>query len=1084
MPWTLDDVLKELENQKTSASNNAKSGRWTVQDVEEAMKPKPVLEKDGRTRFTPEDIREFTSPVKLPNVTQTKEAWLDKFKKGNILGGLGQLGLETLGAAQTGLLNVSKNIINLTQGKPLEWKSDYSYAEYAKDVAPQHPITKAIHSDTFGGNVLRGTTEILSDPLTFIGGGIIDDLARTGRLGKAAIRGTTENLKIGASVGEKSLKKLKVPKTANVVDDTVQSINPQRYTVLDTTEASDGTYAYIKNNKTGKESFVKIADNLTPKVELPKIEQPTELPEPVNKIVLESPKKKLDFKSALNKFYTRVVDTQKPISDFSKKAGDDTAILASNTRNVGGTVDYILKEGLVDRQGNKIGKSFKEVAEQIPKGKEKDFWEYMAQRHNIDRAKEGKNVIANYTSEMSEAAVKEIEKANPQFKAIGDEITGWIDKFMREWGVNAGIVDADLYKQLRQTYKSYFPTQREFSQLEKSMPEGVRKQFVDQTSPIGKATGSERDINNPLENIMNLVNRTVRIARYNEVAQSLLESVRKQPEKLKELAEIIPATEGMFNNVDNIVTVMENGKPVYLKINNKELLDALKGLPKIINNAKVVRWFTNKFKALVTNKNPLFAIRNIFRDIPTAYVYGSESNPFKFGTDLVKAGKDILTNSENFQRYRALGGGMSSFFSSSKAEKVAKDLLKKPNILQRVGNVVETFNNIAEITPRLAEFNRVLDRTGDVQKALAAANDVTVNFARGGDITKTAEAFVPYLNAGVQGFDKFFRSFKDPKTALKTLAKGGIAITLPEVALYLINKDNPNYQALDNRTKDTYYLIPNIFDKDENGYAKTFIKIPKARELGTLFGALFQRIFRAASGEEEAFKGFGKTVATNFAPTNPIENNIIAPIAINIPKNKDFAGRSIVPLGMLMDKRSPYLQYDEKTSEIAKAIGEYSSKVIDGGISPKQIDYLIKSYTGVIGQLGLPLATKGGDALKAVTSSFIADPLYNNKTMQDFYEKYDKLQRAATDKNLIEGIPSKKVTTEEKLRNEFRKANDKISELNKVSARVNSGNTNKDDDKILKKYNINTSSPKEELLKAIRIRQLEIAKQALMSGQK
>jgi hypothetical protein len=48
-------------------------------------------------------------------------------------------------------------------------------------------------------------------------------------------------------------------------------------------------------------------------------------------------------------------------------------------------------------------------------------------------------------------------------------------------------------------------------------------------------------------------------------------------------------------------------------------------------------------------------------------------------------------------------------------------LLKKPNLLQKVGLSIETFNNLTETAPRLAEFNRVFDKTGDVQKALAAA---------------------------------------------------------------------------------------------------------------------------------------------------------------------------------------------------------------------------------------------------------------------------------------------------------------------------------------------------------------------------
>jgi hypothetical protein len=781
--------------------------------------------------------------------------------------------------------------------------------------------------------------------------------------------------------------------------------------------------------------------------ELQDITPNTELPKPSSNIVSSSKSEPFSFKRAWDKFYTRVVDQNKPLKSASKEAFTK----ASNSKNAGGIVDYILKDGLVDAKGNKIGSSLKEVAEQIPKGKEKNFWEYMLQRHNIDRAREGKNVYQNYTPEMSAEAARRFEQANPELKTVADNITKWIDDFMQEWGVKAGTVDADLYKTLRDTYKSYIPTNRDFSTLEDAIPNGLSRKFVDQKGPVKKATGSSRDITDPLENIMNLVNRTVRTAKYNEVGQTLANSIRKAPEKLRPLAEIIPSKDGMFSNVDNIVTVMENGKPTFLQINDKMLLDTLNGLHKSLGNIKFVTALNNTFKSLITQKNPLFAIRNIFRDIPTAYVYGSESNPMKFGWDLLKAGKDVVSNSKNLQRYKAVGGGGANFFKSDNVAKSAAELTGREGILKKVAKApikaIESFNNLTETVPRLAEFNRVLEKTGNIDKALFAANDVTVNFSRGGDITKSVDRWVPYLNAGVQGLDKFFRGFKNPRAAVATLAKAGVSITVPQVAVYLINKDNPNYQTLDSRTKDAYFLLPNMFgEKDGSGYAKTFIKVPKSRELGVLFASLFERTFNAVRGEKDSFKGFGDTVATNFSPANPIENNIIAPFTYNLPTNKDFAGRSIVPQGMLMDGRSKYLQYDEKTTSLAKKIAEYAQKAnID--LSPKQIDYVINYYSGVVGDFAMPAMTQTKDPTKVLTNQFVADPLYSNKEVSNFYDNLDKLKKKAVDKNILENIPSKKVTNEEKLKNKLVKASEEMSKINKE---IRNLKESKDEEKIRK----------------------------------
>jgi len=793
---------------------------------------------------------------------------------------------------------------------------------------------------------------------------------------------------------------------------------------------------------------IKIPDKTSPY----DINQP--LPAPQSNIIINKAKESFNFKEAAKNFYTKVVNVDQPIVNADRTTGQ----LASNTKNVGGIVDHNLTENLVDKSGNKVGDSLKSTVEAVPKGQEKDFWTYMSQRHNIDRAREGKPVQTNFTPEMSTRAVSEIEQAHPEYKKIGNDITNWIDTFMRTWGVDTGIVGKEGYNTLRETYKSYFPTQRDFAELEKTIPTSVSRKFASQSSPIKTATGSSRDIINPVENIMNLVNRTVRIAKYNEVGQSLLNAVKESPEKMKQFAEILP--EGKSADGDNILSVLVNGNPEHLQINYKPLLDSMNGLPKTIGNIPVLSSITNGFKGLITTNNPLFAIRNIFRDVPTAYVYGSEANPVKFAGGLLGAGKDILTNSPRLQRYKAVGGGGSNFFNSGNVAKSAAELTGNGNkIMDTIKaplKAIQKFNNITETAPRLAEFNRVFNKTGNVDKALFASNDVTVNFSRGGNYTKNVDKGVPYLNAGVQGLDKVFRQFKDPKTALSTITKAGVAITTPDLAIYMINKDNPNYQALDNRTKDSNFLIP-LNDG-------TFLKIPKSRELGVLFGSLFERSLRSVAGDKQAFKGFGNSVLTSFAPTNPFDSNITSPVTSNLDKNKDFANRAIIPQAMLQDKRSPYLQFDDKTSEIAKAIGSYSrNPLLPGGLSPKQIDYLIKSYTGVIAQFGLPLATSGGSPAKVLKTQFIADPTFSNQATTDFYDKLDKLSTAATDKNLNQNINSKTLTPEEDIKNSMTAIS---LALSKGTKQINALTASNDPDKDLK-------------INDIKKKQLELTRRAL-----
>jgi hypothetical protein len=806
------------------------------------------------------------------------------------------------------------------------------------------------------------------------------------------------------------------------------------------------------------------------------------LPTPQNAVVMEREKQRPSVLQRAQRAYTRIVDTQTAIADrFSKAAGDRSGVIASNSRNAGGVVNYIFTDALVDRNGNVIGKSLKEVVSQIPRGQEQAFWTYMMHRNNIDRAAVGKPIFPDFSPAMSERYVSNTEAQNPSFKAAGDEVISWLDTFEREWGVASGLIASDTYESLREMYKSYVPAQREFDEIEQSLPKDVARQFVDPRNPIMSATGSARDIHNPLENIMNLVNRRVKSAIYNSVGQEMVNSIRNDPDGLRQYAEIVNENTAKSSRADNIVTVLENGERVYLQINDKPLLEALKGLPKTTATFPVMSKGVQLFKTLITQKNPFFAVRNIFRDIPTAYQYGSTANPISFAAGLGRAAKDIVTNSPNYQRYKAVGAGMSGFFNVKDTSKVASELMmggkpqnKIARIFKAIPNAVEAFNNFTESVPRLAEFNRVYEKTGDVQQAAHAANNVTVNFARGGDVAKALDRnFVPYLNAGVQGLDKLVRNFS-PRTVAVALAKGGIMITLPTVLLAWVNRDDEDYDALSNHIKDNYFCIPigGGHGDGEVGNGK-FLKIPKSRELGVIFSALPERIIRRASGDEEAFKDFGATAATSFAPTNPIENNILSPL-LNLKSNENYYGANIVPQYMISDKRSKYLQYDERTSEITKLIAEYAHEAgVD--ISPKMMDYLVDAYTGVIADFLLPATTAGADVLESLGTQFIADPTYSNQNVVDFYDNYEEVQRIAADQKITGNVPSGTMTLEKKLESAMSVASGKISELSKASLKAGIGALSDDDKKVLEYYGIDPSLETKKLQEALRKERIKIA---------
>lgn len=261
----------------------------------------------------------------------------------------------------------------------------------------------------------------------------------------------------------------------------------------------------------------------------------------------------------------------------------------------------------------------------------------------------------------------------------------------------------------------------------------------------------------------------------------------------------------------------------------------------------------------------------------------------------------------------------------------------------------------------------------------------------------------PYMNAAIQGIDQIARLYKN--NPVQATVKAFLALSVPGAVMYAVNHDDPNYQKISNRIKDNFMLIP----KGDG----TFFKIAKPKELGTLFIDLPERLMRKFAEEDPAaFRDFADQLRTNFLPPGisgalkdggltdrmlgVTGETILGPIA-DLAANENFSGAPIVP-GYL-DRLSPGLQADTKTTDIARWIGDktYGTSLEQ---SPKKLDYLVRQYTGVIGQLGQPLLSPGGDIGSTLTQQVTADPVFSNDISTEFYKYKEKLDQAYTDREL------------------------------------------------------------------------------------
>lgn len=785
------------------------------------------------------------------------------------------------------------------------------------------------------------------------------------------------------------------------------------------------------------------------------------LPDTIGHIGTKTKKDALNLSAARNKAYIKTVDNLHPLNEFDKmvekvtgeklKPSESSYTLGLNSRGSDQISKQILTSAMVNKNGEAIGKSLKSIASQVPKGKLKEFEDYLINKHAITRQTRGEKVFPDemqMNAQKSEAKVKEYEQANPKFKELADQYYEYNKQLGKTWLVDTGILSKEQWDNYLKANPHYVPMNRVFKDIERPLfANNAKKGFSNQSNPIKKATGSQRKIVSPIESTIEHTDKYVKTAKRNEVMQTFIKNIQKNPEKFKDIAEIVPTKETPQSvldtlNKDGVEGVLEqfnqgfeqkpdlskgnvlfgliDGKKVHVKVHDPQLLEALTNLQPKAQSVVIqsVGQLTRVMKNLTTGINPVFSLtRNIWRDIPTAYVNSkTTNNPFVFGKDLVSAVVSVMKNGDLYKSFKAVGGGHASPVSSdvNLLAQSKRSILPQKGVKPILGKVLgglENLNNAVEAAPRLAEFKRATknDSSYDAKmKGLFEANDVTVNFNKYGNVAKDVDAFIPYLNAALQGLDKTYRTFRE--NPIKVATKAFTAMTIPTIVLYAVNHKDPAYQQLSNYIKDNNFLIPN-----GDG---TFTKIPKPRELGPMFSSSVERVLRKWNEQDpEAFDGFATTVLENFAPPR---RTVLHPALVDTVANKNFMGTPIVP-GDLQNL-SPKYQYDAKTSELAKGIGKVFNK------SPKMIDYLISSYGGGLAELGLPALTEDATIGNTLKQKVTADPVFSNDILTKFYNQKTKLDQAQYDYTK-QGVKS--ANRNDNLRKEFGKTSRDISKVRK-----------------------------------------------------
>lgn len=217
---------------------------------------------------------------------------------------------------------------------------------------------------------------------------------------------------------------------------------------------------------------------------------------------------------------------------------------------------------------------------------------------------------------------------------------------------------------------------------------------------------------------------------------------------------------------------------------------------------------------------------------------------------------------------------------------------------------------------------------------------------------------------------------------------------------YLYNKevDEEGYKNLSSYKKNNFYNFA-------IGDGK-FISLPKPRE-NALLDTVTERTIEYLFGDnEEAFYDFGSYLGSQLLP--PMLPDTLHPVdavhsvggstifggLLDVGFNKDFKG---TPIEGAYDKYTPSNErYTDSTTKLAYGLGQ-TKLARDLDMSPKKIDHLISSYTGILGQVNkalFPMNNSRRDTSIGLRNKFVSDSNYSTDVLNRMYENQEKAEKA------------------------------------------------------------------------------------------
>lgn len=456
----------------------------------------------------------------------------------------------------------------------------------------------------------------------------------------------------------------------------------------------------------------------------------------------------------------------------------------------------------------------------------------------------------------------------------------------------------------------------------------------------------------------------------------------------------------------NVVAVLKGGKPVWYEVADPILYRALRAIDRPPMDW-LTKWlgYPKRIGQATITLTPDFMMANIARDTIMGAVMSRSG--FRPVLDSLRGMRLRMTEDPLYKEYIANKGGLSSLYLDehhlrTKLEKFyhdqgidARTVLDTPDKLL---GFIETLGDAFEMSTRLGEYDRAISKGEHPRHAAYQGREVSTDFAMRGDSKALGFLYdtVMFLRPAVVSMDRLYRGVAhDPNKA--AIGAKTAMLALASVGLYLLNRNNPTYQDMEDWKKDSYW---HFFVPGPDGSEQHFM-YPKIWEVGAVASLAERTTAKLLQDNPDGLgKDFariiGHTFSLNFMP------QIVAPLYDQAKNEHSFTKGKIETPGM--ENVQPFLRAKPNTSETMKALGMATRDLPESlQVPPARAEALLRGYLNTWGMYGLMLSDKAffgdkqpemrTDQMPVVRRFYSQEPPQHTKFETQFYDMLGEAKR-------------------------------------------------------------------------------------------